>query len=306
MKSLISASVFIVLSGCALAQPPNTKFTVHVISAETSEPITNAVVRAGFKERADPWGSGIGKSTRVERKVNSDGTIVLSGKTISEERGGTVFAEDYYTHRFSKRYKHNVALNRWEPWNPTFEVKMRPKRNPVPMVHKGAKWTEFPIYGVPISYDLEIGDWVAPKGRGKIADLVFNVTKSESPSRAEYVLTFSNLNDGIMEHQFPADLKSSFKWPYMAPKAGYASELEKYKVYKNPSRPETNLKKTVNYIFRVRTQTDEEGNIISACYGRITGEIELTTTGRYQFGYYFNPVPNERSLEYNGVNLLKK
>ncbi|QBG49013.1 hypothetical protein EGM51_16995 [Verrucomicrobia bacterium S94] len=183
---------------------------------------------------------------------------------------------------------------------------MRKIKNPVSMVHKGKKWEAFPEYNVEIGYDLGVGDWVSPNGRGKSADFVFKTRKTENPSRAEYVLSFSNPGDGILEYQFPENLKSSFKWPYVAPEAGYDNKLEKYKVYKIPSRPETNLKRTVNYIFRVRTQMDEDGNIIAACYGRISGEIELTTDGKYQFGYWFNPDSSSRSLEYNGVNLLKK
>ncbi|QBG49017.1 hypothetical protein EGM51_17015 [Verrucomicrobia bacterium S94] len=61
----------------------------------------------------------------------------------------------------------------------------------------------------------------------------------------------------------------------------------------------------MNYIFRVRTQVDDEGNITSACYGKISGPFGLGWADWVNWVYWFNPVPNERSLEWNGVNLLK-
>ena len=70
--------------------------------------------------------------------------------------------------------------------------------------------------------------------------------------------------------------------------------------------PKHNLNKDVNYLIRTRTQVDEDGNITSACYGYFQGEISFIPKGEFKFGYWFNPVPNERSLEYSGENLLKK
>jgi hypothetical protein len=308
MKSLIILNLALLLSGCALAQPPSTKFTVCASDAETGLPVTNALVRTGFKERADPWGMGVGKSTRVKKQVDSNGIIVFKGNTISEERGGVVFAKGYYSHRFGMRYKHNVALNRWEPWNPAFEVKMRPKKNPVSMVQKFQKWAVVPIFGEPVGYDLEVGDWVAPCGKGKHKDFIFVMElnrKSMSDAEASYILTFSNPMDGIQEYMPPKGLQSSYIFPYIAPTNGYKKSLYQHDINTPYGSSKTTEKEDINYIFRVRTKTDKDRNIISACYGRIEGELKISRKGQVELGYWFNPVPNERSLEWNGVNLLK-
>ncbi len=174
------------------------------------------------------------------------------------------------------------------------------------MVYKKRKWMKCPAFRSPVSFDLEVGDWVAPHGKGKSSDFTFNITTGSDPSHADYSLTFPNLNDGIMEFKFTDDTHPNFNWPYVAPESGYLNEIKKYKTYKTPSHPETNLKRdAINYIFRVRTQTDEKGKITSACYGKIKGDIDLTTTGQLQFEYWFNPVPNQKSLEYNGKNILE-
>jgi len=46
------------------------------------------------------------------------------------------------------------------------------------------------------------------------------------------------------------------------------------------------------YYFRVRTKMDENGNVVSAHYGKIYGDF-------MQFRYYFNPTPNDRNIEYD-------
>jgi hypothetical protein len=307
MKRIILMTGLLFCSGCALATPPASHFSMRAVDFETGIPVTNAVVEVTFIEREDPWGNGVGKEDRQKKPVDENGVATFSGCSIGNGCGGSINADGYYQSTKGLMYSgKNILLNRWEPWGPTIEVRMRPKKKPVPMVNKQTQWVKFPVFGVPITYDLEVGDWTAPYGKGIASDLIFNVTTSENPSRAEYTLTFSTLEDGIMEYQFPEDCYSSFKWPYVAPELGYIDRLNKYKVYKNPSSPETNIKDEVNYIFRVRTKIDKKGHVSSACYGLIIGDIELTTTGEFKFGYWFNPDPFSRSLEYNGENLLEK
>jgi hypothetical protein len=47
-----------------------------------------------------------------------------------------------------------------------------------------------------------------------------------------------------------------------------------------------------NFYFRVRTKLDENGNVVSARYGKIYGDLA-------QFTYYFNPTLNDQNVEFN-------
>jgi hypothetical protein len=47
-----------------------------------------------------------------------------------------------------------------------------------------------------------------------------------------------------------------------------------------------------NYVFRVRTVLDKQGNIVSTHYGKIYGDF-------MQFSYYLNPSPNSRNIEFD-------
>ena len=310
MKAVFASLVFTV-SGCTLANPAQTQYTVRVIDAETGIPITNATVQTTFLQKRDPWGTGKGKENRVEKSVDENGEAVLTGRTIQKGEGATAFAEDYYSDIESFRFTgKNLALNRWEPWNPTIEVKMRPKKNPVPMVCKSVEWEfKIPKYNTPVGIDLERGDWVQPYGKGLVSDMMIEIIPFDPPEKGSQCrITFPNPQDGIQEHEFEWP-SSEFKWPYLAPTNGYMNMLERNYVLNFPkvaNAPKHTMKKDVKYIIRTRTQIDDDGKIISACYGFFPREIRFIPKGEFNFTYYFNPVPNERSMEWNGVNLLKK
>jgi hypothetical protein len=207
----------------------------------------------------------------------------------------------------------NKLLHRFEPWNPTVEVVMKEIRNPVPMIGRSkAFFPDFPkVYSEPVGFDLEKGDWVSPHGKGVHSDFVFTKTLFENDIEgATTVVTFLNEHDGIMAFPFDKNDHSWFKWPYEAPLTGYTNSMsrfyKKYEITQDYSgtgagyfetvpKIESNFKKNdeINYIFRVRTQVDENGNIIKACYGKISGEIGNS------FTYCFNPNPFSRSLEHD-------
>jgi hypothetical protein len=296
------------LSFTACAAPPAAKMTVKVLNAETGTPMSNCVVKTRFLVKSH-WNE---PDEYDEQKCisDADGTCVFSGVDNSFGYGGSVLASNYYQSSFNVPYTGmNRALDRWEPWNPTIEVKMRPKKNPVPMVYKKIFRIKPPVVEQPVGFDLVRADWVAPHGSGIQSDFIFTVTLSEVPKRgAKYTLGFSSETDGIQEYLPPYEYaSSSFKWPYEAPLDGYKSSLSRFAYYQfpNPELPGSDRKSPINYMFRVRSRKLDNGEI-SGSYGFIQGEIKIEKENALCFEYWFNPVPNERSLEYNGENLIRK
>lgn len=295
----------------ACATHPAAKMTVKVLDEETSAPISNCVVQTRFLVKSN-WND---PDEYDEQKCisDADGTCVFSGIDDSFGYGGGVLASNYYRSSFKVPYTGvNHALNRWNPWNPTIEVKMRKIKNPVPMMTKQVRKKSIPVMGTPVGFDLEKADWVAPHGNGMISDFVFLAELVTQPKEGiRYRLTFSQELDGIQEYLPSSTCYSSYFFPYVAPTNGYIRSLDKYRLLKYPEiagTPANNLKenKDMNYIFRVRTREDKDGNVISVNYGCILGEIRSSMQGDLYFEYWFNPIPNERSLEYNGENLLEK
>ncbi len=297
------------LSLTACATPPESKMTIKVLDEESQLPMTNCLVKTRYLIQSN-WNES-DKYNEMEAVPNADGLCTFAGLDCIPDFGGGVVAEGYYRASFSlPSTGFNRVLNRWEPWNPTIEVRMRQIKNPVPMIYRQVNIKKIPEMNKPVGFDLEKSDWVAPYGKGVISDFIFNASwffqDPQRGSDARYTLSFSNEYDGFQTYLFPKEISSSFKWPYEAPLIGYQSVLKKYILWPvNGAERQTDYNETNNYIFRVRAKQLEDGTIIG-CYGMIQRDIEVGPKGSLIFGYWFNPVPNERSLEYNDVNLLPK
>lgn len=165
MKWILLSLIALNSSGCAFASLPSAKFTVHVTDAETGMPVTNAAVRTTFQHFYDAWGNKPDKIDRQIDSVDEKGYITFTGQSVETGLGCSVSADGYYSDWGGlERTQKNLALNRWEPWNPTLEVKMRPKKNPVPMVHRQVEWKfKIPQYNTPVGLDLERGDCAFPR-----------------------------------------------------------------------------------------------------------------------------------------------
>ena len=153
-----------------------------------------------------------------------------------------------------------------------------------------------------LGFDLKVGDWVPPHGKGVRADVKFNLhfeKKDHWTFNYRLRVTFPSEHDGIT--QFKTLGYSRLRSPYEAPEDGYEPEWiqtgtragKKEKLVRNtdPNR---------GHWMRVRTVTDDSGKIVSANYVKIYGDFP-------DIKYYFNPTPNDRILEFDPEkNLFKK
>jgi hypothetical protein len=176
------------------------------------------------------------------------------------------------------------------------------------------------------------GDWVAPDGKGQVADLLFNfaritngVVKEGPYNRSDNFLyrqlrdnsltiSFSNEGDGI---QSVAATGGGLRLPREAPANGYSPKLIKrdFEIATNTVVITSETKvvrhsdfnRDANYFFRVRTKTDGKGDITNALYGKIYGDFgENIGNGQINFTYYLNPEPNSRNMEFNTKSNLFK
>lgn len=290
--------------------------TIQVVD-DVGVPVTDALAGGGFfsltvssyaddlfQKRTDTNGviNVKGRAYRtMDWRVRKDGYYEASGTMGFPEIQGLDFVEwprDWAKKMPPVSYPKEIRTN--------CAIVLRRIRNPIPLfAHAKIVEVKIPSTNDWYGYDLEKADWVAPAGRGVVSDFVFRLEGSFQDPRhftSTLHLSFSNPLDGIQS--FAESPGSALKSDYVAPTDGYQSEWSKRNNRNSSSIDHTEDGPQWNYYFRVRTQTNEEGRIVSALYGKIYESIDFVygragTNSPLQFLYYLNPTPNDRNVEYD-------
>jgi hypothetical protein len=292
---------FILITGAVLAasnqlESPVAKITLRVIN-EQGSPISGASVRIGFEEAVPHWGGG--GVVNVKGLTNEEGKFTGEGHSM-DSIGGWIEKEGYYS-SFSKAFKFERALNgKWQPWNPTIDVVIKKNVNPTPMYAKRVN-LGMPVLNETVGYDLFVGDWVKPYGKGTSADILLKADRnkrSEQDFDSKLTVTFPNKGDGLQVFNTSSENGfSELKSPREAPETGYQAEWIQTHNRQAGKPEQSNRDNKRAYFFRVRTILDEHGNVISAKYGKIYGDF-------LNFSYYLNPDNNSRNMEFDPTRNL--
>ena len=181
-------------------------------------------------------------------------------------------------------------------------IKLPPRINPVALHvrHHTGNSTEslvFPKNDQWYEYDLKVGDWVQPKGKGIVADVKMRL-HCDKESLAQTYLELEAVDASAGFHVTDEIISySELKLPHQAPESNYSKTLV------------INGADWENYrgiFYRSRVQLDKDGKVISAHYGKIQGPITINRQGSIGMTHYFNGTPNDRNLEFDpSKNLLK-
>jgi hypothetical protein len=310
MNIKILAGIFSAIGALAaipIMTLPRARFTVHVVD-EGGAPIADAKASFAFGEQPG-GGDGV-----VEGLTDSNGNFTAGGVTDGSYGGG-VTKDGYYSSGANTPPLHDVKDNEWQPYDATFTCILRKIEKPIPMYARKLAIKVPGAISNSIGFDLEEADWVAPYGKGKVADLIVTFTdvqyRNDSDYEASATLTFSNDGDGIQEVHLPKEFASSyFKWPREAPEIGYQPKFEASHIWQNAHQPViiTNTSnENQTYFFRVRTEKQGD-QITSALYGKIKGGFYISPDksqhGFIEFTYYLNPTPNDRNMEWDPTKNL--
>ena len=306
----ITCCLMLLVSGTAFAD--DAKFTIKAID-ESGNTIPGANVRISLPNRTG-WGDD-GPDKKITYLTDSEG-ICVAQIEYKGDAGFLVFKDNYYKTSGSIQLKKSSNIfHGWEPWNPTIEVMLKKIGTQIPMYAKREQ-SKLPGLRIECGYDLTQGDWIAPYGKGETADFIFKVegSRREEPGTTRFpevyynyviTLTFSNPWDGIQPVFAPPRGGSELRLAHEAPESGYENLLKLRICSEKDKSVYENVREDQNYYFRVRTQRDAKGNIISGLYGKISGNIEFGP--KYvNFTYYLNPDPVSRGLEWDGKNNLLK
>ncbi|HEY5893495.1 MAG TPA: hypothetical protein VIT91_09710 [Chthoniobacterales bacterium] len=286
---LIAILTFIAFpTGRGGISPPQAALTVKVLD-EFAQPIAGAriSIRAADKDNIQ----------KQNGKSDQNGTFTGQMPSFGFLNYSTG-CEGYYSSWGVYRFKRGAmngditewANRQWEPWNPTVEVVLKKKGNPIPMYAKRIDIVPPVADGTAIGFDFIEGDWLTPYGKGKVADLIFSGTGTFEKGDYKVMWTFTNVGDGIQVHLYDGGPRSQLASPAKAPIDGYLPHVTVDGEGRIPGQPGND--RPLCFTFRVRTVVDNAGKVITAHYGKIY-------TAGYRFVYYFNPIQNSRVLEFD-------
>lgn len=253
-------------------------------------------------------------SSPVHKKGLTDTNGEFSGEGYSDGALGTLCKKDgYYLGSVPIPGFKNAADKRWQTWNVTYTTVLRKIEKPVAMYARNGS-LKVPVVGRPCGFDLKEGDWVAPWGKGLIADFVFTA-ESHYTNSSHYDLSmklaFSNPLDGIQAANLPEEFAhSQFIWHRQALEMGYLPSYGQEKglpgkLYYIPSVPGIRHLEEVEklkFYSRVRT-VEKDGVINSALYGKLAAGFEMGMSSQREvqivLNYYLNPTPLDRNMEFD-------
>lgn len=275
---------FISLSSVLLGQAvlDNIDVTVTVVDQD-NEPVENAEVLVGFRYMVP-----VRKDVSKKGNTNEEGVVVLSGP--NQDAGGCVVKKDGYYETYYR------VIHSGRATEATKDLVLKKKINPISMYAKQIQLfaKRVPKLNEQIGYDMVAGDFVAPYGDGMRSDLLcFVAYDKKSTEDVEYHVSLEfNENDGAIAFEAPIEEGSKLRSKQNAPAQGYGEIVK----YSQTLKPGVGVRENVSndqcYYFRVRTVIDEDGEIISAHYGKMYGKLS-------KFTYYFNPTPNDRNVEFD-------
>jgi hypothetical protein len=282
--------------------------TVSCVCAQTPNPIWNATIKV-LDESAQPvvganaemsWDILAPNNTVTFDKIggltDANGIVQVSHKAnTSVDLGFQASKTGYY----STTVGHELAAFRDsdpEKWSPHITLILKKIGKPTAMYAKRVQKGP-PVFNQPVGYDLMVGDWVSPNGKGVSTDILFTgnlFQKAKNDFDYKLTVSFPNVGDGIQEFTVPDGEKgSALRSPHEAPVNGYQTNVVKAMSHHPGQGAKDDMDDpNRNYFFRVRTVLDHQGNVVSAHYGKIYGDFMT-------FNYYLNPTPNDRNIEFD-------
>ena len=250
----------------------------------------------------------VGEILYEKKTTNDKGLVTLLSRKNSMTERIYLNKEDYYESRSMTL----APMSKNFPPSTPIELKIKAIKNPIAMYAKKIDYLSVPVDGRQVGYDIMIGDWVAPHGRGKTSDLLFKhegVRKWSGPKHykeayeQKITIGFKNEKDGLLPYKGSSEdgwkYGSEFTSMYEAPLEGYQKKWVQRTWKEKGGAHKTTRDIDRNFYFRVRTKVDSKGNIISAYYGKIYGDFMT-------FSYYLNPTSRDKNVEFDPKRNLFK
>ena len=289
--ALFSASAYDLLSDGAMA---DVRFRVV---DDRGVPVENVVATICFQKTFT-------SSDVIDCQTDVNGICAAKHSSIGEMRA--YFKKDgYYETGLKPQFrqwdwKKAQDLRKWSDGTVDIPIVLKAKRNPIETVLHSVTFKPFPNTNEVVKLDLEMLEWCPPYGNGKHDDLhlVFDGWRNplDWDDYHEHLrAVFPNAADGF--YRLKVEPFTAFPYAYAADtNRVYEKSFAFRHVHTKAGITESRRFANDEYlIYRVRTVTNELGEVTHANYGRIGEKL-----GQY-FGLsmksWFNPTDNDPNLE---------
>lgn len=263
-------------------------------------PILNAKIWGAFSANRSK------DSVLVDGATNTNGEFTAQGK-CNEFLRVDVTKEGYYhteekINFWSSKADPIVVDGKWQPYGETRTVVLKRIKNPIRLRDPDAGYRyKYPVSGEWTGFDLVSGDWMPPLGSGKCADMMIRYVREPRPDGYFKSLDISFTNNpyaGV--YLMDKDSHSEMDSVYEANTNGEYVGTLRYEFERTAKGNHviSELGSGQYLVFRIRTEVDDDGNLVSAHYGRIMGALQYLEKGGMVLGpVFFNPTPNDTNLE---------
>lgn len=312
MKFLMLVAVSLPLVGCS--EPVVLKVNVR---DEEGKPVTNAVVNVKTLKRLVGVNANPGDYRMIVARADTNGVVTVKFDAVASDSTYWLSADGYYSPPYHdvhyKMKKDHLFYIEFAEHEKEESIILRKIKNPIPMYRyriNGAKY--LPGENGDYGFDMKAGDWVAPLGKGEVADFYIRKNYDEKARSTKSALFFKGKGNGA--YKMKAFVDSEFRSCYVADTNAVFGTLFRYEYWTHDHvNPKDGSHRTEVcdvdadecLILRTRCRFDERGNLVSCHYSKIYGKIEI-------FGWLnfmssaFNPAPNDANLEFDARRNLNK
>ena len=211
--------------------------------------------------------------TDANGRWHMEGQMPIGGRLYVEKEG---FYKKTETFRFEDKTQLNSERGKWVPYERRKIVEMKRIVNPQPFYGVLRSYDrKIPVLDQPLGYDLRLGEFLPPYGKGEVADMTVMATCQCAPDAYfadAYTLTFAfpRPGDGIV--RLEKDMSTPLRSPQTVPDG---LKWEKAMLVDTFSRDKGGeyIRESEWLLLRVRSELDEHGNVIKANYVKIYGPL---------------------------------
>ncbi len=264
--------------------------TVQVLDA-LGNPIPDANVEAFFFVLDKPTNWCVGKTDET-------GCFTASANATWEVRF-IVRCEGYYEETRSLFLQDNLTRDsvrdgRWQPWNPTMQIRLTKKGATAEEFRKIETWLKLPEIGTFFGYDLLAGSLVQPFGTGTTEHIRFCLTNDASIVSSDgnvfLLVDLPTRDAGLIPYE--RNLRSGAPDPLHAPCLGYDSRWSfGNKPFSNEWKEAPKMSMDNGFVFRIGVNSSD-------CHYGLIRFLDYTYSRKnLSFVYSVNTTANDPNLE---------